>query len=1710
MNARLLRLALLCNLLTSSAAYADFFAPAFGPDDIDWTQTRQIIDGKASEANQALVKKILGFRANEGNWDESKWELGLPSDGKEHTYQFLIVLKKPVAIGAIAANKADPDEYKGSGNGGEVFFLKADSKLPVDAGDANAWTKVEFAPAQPHVRFAPLPVNTKTQAILYTDHRAYGTSIVTYFQAYKTRIFSATLLGTGVAQGGTDATALTRGGSWQTQRKVDPITEKAPASYILTFDQNQTLGGLFLYSNGSPVKLSVYQGDAGANPLLSPASAWTAVQVITARDHLHDFTQWAYRYRWLSFSPVATRAIKIEITGIERGGSDAWIAGLGAFIDLRDAAPPQVVLKDTRPPFRVNATLPVGGEAMIVVTDANGKRVRNLAVQSPRNQGTIEEAWDLKDEAGKPVPPGKYTLSGIVGPPIELHYQLTPYPNVQQLWSDRVPWMMGHDSPHGWLSDHTQIWAVATRGDRVYFGAPMAEAGVCLIECDLDGKKLWGKHDFGPWTGVNMMAADENAVFVDRHGAVFRIDAATRQAKHIFDYGKNPQRRGWASAMAAHGNKVAFAFTGAPMLDNAIKESEIDFDNCLPKPKSGSDFARILRLHGRQPGRDVDPNAKAPQGTGRLDIESTLGSDGKQHAIITFKTPVPIGSIVLPSPLDGSEVSLSLLKPDGAYPPRMEKDALGDESLAEIDWLTLASPVKPGWNTIPAPANTMTRAIRLSFTRPKNAKGDWFGRVEGMKILRRRFENLASAATIRVNSGTIDKMGAWDAQRTDAIWHDRPGTYVMQWKTAEKISGLAIKEIDGAVTMIDVWQGPVTGEIPLDGAAHEKTSPAPGWRNVATYKQWRRSAQYDGNNNRFARYIDGYVDFDGEIETRAVRLRVIEQWLDNGEDGAECRKHDGRGEHGLHYSQSHTAKLDTRLCGIMGVAPLKYLRGEPPLDPLAYERVEIYDGTTGELLKELPARLGWHGLAFSKAGELFGTAKDHVHIVRIDQNTGSTTPVISDAQPHTFTVGPDDLIYVHSNADEGRGPILVYDMQGKRIRTIGKPGGWKPGPWDPQRLGPVHRMAVDSAKNLWLVETDHYPRRIVQFKTDGTFVKEILGNTLYGGGGGGTINRLDKTKAYYGRVEFEIDWKNHTSKIRGLLADRLENSDIVAADVKGQSAKYLVTAPLSLSPRQSAGCVYLYDEKTGTARLVAAMGEAAAFGGLRNSGVISLLKGDVLRDYTFVWSDHNGNGLAEAAEVIFDKKPAGGGGVGRFDADLGCVGNGVRYHAKEFLSDGTPIYERITIPGSPHLRLMDGRYFTLHHEPAKDEPSQNYVTTADGAILWGYPATGGVSGLSIPAWKAGLAANQFSIIGHEIAEANGLGEFVVVHSNTGQWTIWTADGLIAGQILLHKTDGRSRFLGPASAPPGTRLDPLTASQEHFHGFFTRSETDGKYYAILGFTNMSIVEVVGIDRFRRFTTSFEVTASDIEKMEAWKSTTADRTTAAKQSVISATRFKTAPKIDGKLGTDEWPGSPVTLGGETGASFQIGYDFDNLYLCYRVKGLGPMLNMGSEFQRYFKTGACLDLLLSTDPKADPLRQQPVAGDLRMVLTFADAESKAVIYQSVAPSAKPGEGWETFTKAGGRTKFDRVALLKNVEMSMNGVRDYIVEVSIPLHELDLKPKPGMVLKLDWGVLSTSDGRQVKQRQYWSNSAATGTADEAVEARLEPHLWGQVRFAE
>lgn len=1736
-------LLLVAPLLSILSAAALAFTPAFDAESVDFALCRQWRDGVASNASPDAVRLALGFHEADANGEAHPWTGGDAVEGRETRFDYLVVLKQAATVGALCVDVAD-EKYAGSRNNGEVWCARPEAPMPPDPAKPEQWLPVPFGPGQPLTRFAVLPPGTLSRAFLYRDIRVAGTSRVDHWRFFRQRLANTTPVALAVASGGFaggDPTAIVEGKGWETRvgGKGGAISAKDPAWFVLSWSEPKNVEGLFLRSNAATVEVEYLPAGADASVAALSADAgwrpWPPTRPATTR---HKYRYWACTYRWLSLPPTDVQAVRVRVGELEKDNESLWFNGLAAFSDVKDAAVPTLVAKDDRSPFRFRYDVPIDGQMALVLEDAAGQRIKNIVAQVDRPAGQAEEPWDLRDGSGKRVSPGTYRLRGIVGPAPQLVYGITPYPNVDQLWPDRTPWLQGHSGPHGWLSDHSQNWAVSTVGERVYFGAPMAEAGVCLIECDLDGKKQWGKHDFGAWLGVGQMAGDGQALYVaSSDDVLYRLDPATREVKKLAPVRINAERRGSFSCMAAAAGKIYLGFTGQQYLDNAFDAGQVDFDACSPKPAS-DDYLRALRTRGSPPGQVENPTTAEPKGNGRIDLESTAGDGPTQYLVVAFKAPVPIGSVVFPHSGGKDEIRLSVLAPQASYPPQPSR---------EEDWVAFPSAPRPGaWNCLPAPPDTLTRALRISFTRPgvakagvvqsdelsdfledslktpdeieaekrrkltgKLTKDQWFAKLEGMRVLRRRFDNaMAADGTVRVNSGVVNAAGEWDAQRTESLGVEHPGIYVMEWTEPRALTGLAIKEIDGAVTEVDVWQGDVAGALPLEGPALDRKSRQTGWRNVATYRQRRRSAYHpSADMNKYARYMDGMVDFGEEIVTRGVRLRVVQQWLDHGEKGAECRKHDGRSEHGMHYKQSYAAQLDTRLCRVLGVVPLRNVGGEPAVDKLVYQRIEVRDGTTGALERELPAQIGWHGLACSPDGVIYAINRAHTDIVRIDPASGSATVVVPGCNPQTFALGPDGTFHVHGWSDGGEPPAIhVYGSDGKLVRTVGKPGGRQAGHWDPERFNNVHRMTVDQRGSLWVLESQNYPRRIVQYDAKGKLVKEIFGNTMYGGGGGGNINRYDPTGMWYGGVEFGLDWKNHRSSVRGLLSKDL-GGDLVAMRVAGRPETYLTTAPLSLSDRQSHGIVYLYDEGKRTVRMVAAMGSAEFFEPLRRSPIVSMLKGAVPQEFVFTWSDRNGNETAEPDEVRFAPRPSRFDGVGRFDYGLGCTGSGVYYGVKEFLPNGVPVYEAQTISGAPHLRLADGGFFTLGGTPAGLEGTHNFVTSSEGALRWSYPAGTGMSGLYVPPWEPGRVNNQFAVIGHEVAPQGELGEFVVIHANTGEWNLWTTDGLLATQVLLHKSNGASHLFGPAESRPGMRLDPLSGNQEHFHGFFTRTEPENRYFVVAGFTHATVAEVKGLDLFRRFQSELTVSAADVQAVEAWESARVQRQIASRALVVNARSVEYAPKIDGDPAPHEWPpAEAIDAGGSV--LFAMAYDKEHLYVRWTARELGPFANDGSEFQRLFKTGAAVDLQLATDPNAPASRKQPAAGDLRLLIASVNGQPEVVLYQPVLPGAKADEAWSTRTEAAGETRFDRVARLTDARVAIRGDRDFTVEAAIPLRTLGLTIRPGLRLRGDWGVLTSSDGHQVKQRMYWANKMATGTSDEAVEARLEPALWGTVAF--
>jgi hypothetical protein len=461
------------------------------------------------------------------------------------------------------------------------------------------------------------------------------------------------------------------------------------------------------------------------------------------------------------------------------------------------------------------------------------------------------------------------------------------------------------------------------------------------------------------------------------------------------------------------------------------------------------------------------------------------------------------------------------------------------------------------------------------------------------------------------------------------------------------------------------------------------------------------------------------------------------------------------------------------------------------------------------------------------------------------------------------------------------------------------------------------------------------------------------------------------------------------------------------------------------------------------------------------------------------------------------------------------MGEGVRYEVSEYLPNGAPVYREVPVKGNPFLKLDDGNLFELHvRSPERGRYGmETCVQTPLGAEVWDYGISGaGWSGHSGGArWEGpGRAGSQLTIIGHETAPEGDLGEFLVAHDNVGRWNIWTSDGLLVGPIVHHACEPGVKFFGPPESRPGTRMDPLSVGMNHLHGFFTRTEPDNRYFIVAGFTHMSILEVKGLDQYRRFAVSeVTVTTADLRRARDSEGRRGLDEGLARTRRLDVHRTEWAITLDGEVQSQEWI-NPVSLVREgIRASFAACYDDANLYLAWTSDALGPVRNSGTDFKRYFRTGACLDFMLGVDPGADPDRMDAVKGDLRLLVTFVEDKPQTVLYQPVAPDAAPGERW----KAGegeDAVSFDRVVLLDGATAAMKagGGGAFSVEVSVPLKLLGLNIRVGDRLKSDWGIISPSGGTQAPKRLHWANQTGFAVRGESAEARLEPAFWGTLRF--
>jgi hypothetical protein len=352
------------------------------------------------------------------------------------------------------------------------------------------------------------------------------------------------------------------------------------------------------------------------------------------------------------------------------------------------------------------------------------------------------------------------------------------------------------------------------------------------------------------------------------------------------------------------------------------------------------------------------------------------------------------------------------------------------------------------------------------------------------------------------------------------------------------------------------------------------------------------------------------------------------------------------------------------------------------------------------------------------------------------------------------------------------------------------------------------------------------------------------------------------------------------------------------------------------------------------------------------------------------------------------------------------------------------------------------------------------------------------------------------------------GPLWAVNGNMGNMYLFTADGLFVATLFKDVRRGKSWAM-PA-AERGMRLNDLTLHDENFWPSLSQT-ADGKVYLVDG-ARTSLVRVDGLDSIRRLPEgNLTVTREDLGKARAYlEEREALRQKEHGRGTLAVALRAAAPAVDGNL--DDWSGAEWVDVDKRGVAAYFNspskpYDVtaavavagDRLYAAFRTGDPNLLRNSGEMPRALFKTGGALDLMLGTDARADPGRDRPAAGDVRLLVTQVKGQTRAALYRAVVPGTREpvpfSSPWRTIT-------IDRVEDVSGEVRLAGSAGDY--EVSVPLAVLGLRPEAGQALRGDVGILR-GDGFRTLQRVYWSNKATGLLSDVPSEAQLTPRLWGR-----
>ncbi|MBC7623751.1 MAG: hypothetical protein H7232_10220 [Aeromicrobium sp.] len=787
------------------------------------------------------------------------------------------------------------------------------------------------------------------------------------------------------------------------------------------------------------------------------------------------------------------------------------------------------------------------------------------------------------------------------------------------------------------------------------------------------------------------------------------------------------------------------------------------------------------------------------------------------------------------------------------------------------------------------------------------------------------------------------------------------------------------------------------------------------------------------------------------------------------------------------------------------------------------------------------------GVYFDAKGKLFAISSNtikrfNIADLKAPKLSGKTVFIDTNLMAaHSLTGDSAGNLYV---SDWGKSnQVKVFSPNGKLLRVIGKAGdGAQLGLYDELKMQKPLGLAIDDKNQLWVAEASHLPKRISQWNAKtGAFKRATYGPPRYGGGG--TIDPADKTRMFYrdwyGMMEFALDWKTGTSKPRAICVNGWSGgTDPVAkfgieyrvngSDSEGGPSRwgFVNERPTHINGRtyfigswqgelrnNDSSATWMLDKNHVAWPVARVGGNGFSWPPQLNQALLSVRpKGDADQQIV-AWSDLNGNHKVEANEYSFRNMPGTWtdekGEKQRTNGfiseivypDLSMTANwGIHVPAPTFNAKGIPIYDlikaEVLLPPDPLFRFDEQHYWGSSVLKMDDGwIATGFTGWKNRQKMWQYPVNAG---------------NQAPMRGGEIvlptrllgppnkAKSGEAGHWFAMNGEKGNIFLMTGDGLYLQ--TLGGDMANTPLLRLPKAERGMVVDEpgkhISFEDEHFHPTITQTDK-GEIYLVAGKEHSSIFRVEGFESVqRRNFGALQLNATALAKLAPTKT---EKMRKQKRQTLAVNMVDKAPVIDGQL--NDWSTGTSWARIDENASAAVAVSATHLIAAWKTNDPDLLTNDGGDKRFLFKKGGALDIMLGTDDKADAERQNPAAGDLRLLMTRVAGKPKAVLYRAVVADTSPAAKI-LFDSPVGRVYFDEVKdVSAQLQLAQKGGN---YEISIPLRVLEFQPREDQIVRGDIGILR-GDGQQTIQRVYWNNLDTTIVSDVPSEARIQPGNWGE-----